>query len=400
MRRTFPFVSNREPPESKDALTGLRFLAALHVLFFHFGGGWFAHAPSWLQAIQTSGYASVGLFYVLSGFVLAYKYLGAESQASVDPKRFWLARFARVYPVYFLSLLLSAPFVLANSLAANPPAVAAGKLAVGGGSAALLVQAWLPKTALYWNPPGWSVAVEAFFYLVFPWCAVRAVRVRKEKLLGAMAVVWAAGLVPSALYLALHPEGLAATHTSGDAWLAVLKFNPLLRLPEFVLGVLLGRLFALDEADAAPGRATEAPAGSARTGLFLAPLAAGAVLVAFAASEHLPYALLHNALLSPLYAALVYGLARGGGPLGRGLASRPMTELGAASYSLYILQYPLSEGLRWLAERLQPAVDFAAPRPFFVLFLVAALGLSVASFRLVEAPLRAWLRRRLSPATP
>lgn len=371
-------------PQSRHALTGLRFWAALHVVVFHFGGNWFEGASPWLQGLAASGYASVGLFYVLSGFVLAYNYLGPDGGMTAPPRSFWAARAARVYPVYFLGLLLLAPSVIQGSVAVNSGAVAAVKLLVGGMSALLLVQAWLPPAALYWNPPGWSVSVEAFFYGLFPLAAAWVGRLRRERLGMAMAALWGLGLLPSLLYLGLAPAEAA---TEGARWvgLDVLKFNPLVRLPEFLLGVVLGRLFLLKEQEPGPRD----------SGAIMAMGAAVVILGAFAASAYLPMPLLHNALLAPVYARLVYGLAHGGGPLGW-LLSRPVfLRLGEASYALYILQYPVWKGTQALAEALAPWVDFRAPRPLFVVSLGLMVGLSLLSHRYFEVPLRTWIRRRL-----
>jgi peptidoglycan/LPS O-acetylase OafA/YrhL len=368
-----------------QALTGVRFLAALHVVVFHFGGSWFETAPQWLVAIYQCGYASVGLFFLLSGFVLAYNYLGPDGRMTAEPRAFWAARLGRVYPVYALALLLLAPHVIAGSVAVNSVGTAAAKLAVGGGSALLLVHAWLPPAALYWNPPGWSVAVEAFFYALFPSTAGWVGRLRRERLGWTLAGLWLLGLLPSLLYLAFEPDGGAATILSRGTWLAVLKFNPVVRLPEFLMGVVLGRLFL-----------HETPARG-RSGTLLATVGALLTLGAFASSQHLPFVLLHNALLAPASALLVYGLARGGGPLGWALSRPLFVQLGAASYALYILEHPVWVAVDAVAKSLAMESDPRQQRLLFAVFLAAVLGASVLCHRYVEGPLRTWMRRVLQP---
>src|SRR4051812_45730838 len=59
-----------------------------------------------------TGYLGVQFFFVLSGFILAYTYL--PQRGTGFQRTFWVARFARIYPVYVLGLLLVVPFV-ANS---------------------------------------------------------------------------------------------------------------------------------------------------------------------------------------------------------------------------------------------------------------------------------------------
>src|SRR6202000_3123609 len=91
-------------PDRLNALTGLRAFAALNIVFFHFSN------PQWFgifAPVVNAGYASVSFFILLSGFVLAYNYAGRAREGKLDKVRFWEARFTRLYPIYFLSLLLA-----------------------------------------------------------------------------------------------------------------------------------------------------------------------------------------------------------------------------------------------------------------------------------------------------
>src|SRR5690554_5743831 len=84
-------------------LTSVRFFAALYVLVVHFGMHMFEGTP--LEGFATLGSTGVSMFFVLSGFILTYTYAGRSSK----PGRFWWARFARIWPVYVLSLVASLP---------------------------------------------------------------------------------------------------------------------------------------------------------------------------------------------------------------------------------------------------------------------------------------------------
>ena len=59
------------------ALTSLRFFAALHVVIFHLYTMHITAGPVWYQRLSSIGYVGVGLFFVLSGFILVYTYAGA-----------------------------------------------------------------------------------------------------------------------------------------------------------------------------------------------------------------------------------------------------------------------------------------------------------------------------------
>ena len=105
----------------------------------------------------SNGYLAVALFFLLSGFILSYTYEG-HVEGRKEFASFWEARFARIYPVYFLALLLALPFQ--------------HRLTLGSASSVIfMVQAWNPlhrEWAGSWNYPAWSLSVEAFFYVFFP----------------------------------------------------------------------------------------------------------------------------------------------------------------------------------------------------------------------------------------
>src|ERR1700683_355607 len=95
----------RSPPEIR-ALTGLRAFPALLVVFYHFYR-WHIPAVPVVPYVVDNGFVAVGVFFVLSGFILAYSYADVPLRDPSYRRRFLRARFARVYPVYFLSLVIA-----------------------------------------------------------------------------------------------------------------------------------------------------------------------------------------------------------------------------------------------------------------------------------------------------
>src|SRR5271170_3660833 len=149
------------------ALTTLRFLAALHVVLFHMRViGILPGGPWGYQNFASIGYIGVNLFFVLSGFILVYTY----ANSAVTPWRFWQARFARIYPAYLLSLVVSAPFFFFSLRHLDIPFLAWSKQHVAAACilTVSLLQSWFPQAALTWNAVCWTLSVEAFFYLAFP----------------------------------------------------------------------------------------------------------------------------------------------------------------------------------------------------------------------------------------
>src|SRR6478752_7231975 len=96
----------RTPPrrDTLPALTGLRFVAALLVVLFHYQflvPGLAQSAVPGARVIQ-AGFVGVSIFFVLSGFILAYTYLDPDGTMRSTVSAFWHARFARIYPAYAL----------------------------------------------------------------------------------------------------------------------------------------------------------------------------------------------------------------------------------------------------------------------------------------------------------
>jgi peptidoglycan/LPS O-acetylase OafA/YrhL len=90
-----------------------------------------------------------------------------------------------------------------------------------------------------------------------------------------------------------------------------------------------------------------------------------------AASEQLPFALVHNALLLPSFGALVWSVAAAQGGVARFFGSRPLVGLGRASYAIYILQMPLMYAV------LAAHVALAGAQ-FFVFFALVVYGAGIA----------------------
>src|SRR5258708_486520 len=170
------------------ALTSLRFFAAFHVVIFHFQAMQVLIGPAWFRKLSSIGYVGVSFFFVLSGFILVYTYAGRP----LILKSFWRARFARIYPAYAFSLLVMAPFFFFAVLTMNIPffAWARGHLKLASILVLSLLQAWVPPAALTWNAVAWSLSVEAFFYVLFPFLLLVLVRLSQPHLLLIAATAW------------------------------------------------------------------------------------------------------------------------------------------------------------------------------------------------------------------
>lgn len=374
--RTEPAIANSRfgRPTRLDELTSLRFVAALHVILFHLQvEGILAGGPWWYQNFAGIGYIGVNFFFVLSGFILVFTY----AANGVEPRRFWQARFARIYPAYGFSLAVTAPFFLFAVRHLRLPFFAWSErhLILAAVLAIALLQAWVPQGALTWNPVCWSLSVEAFFYCLFPVLLGWTRRCSHRQLLYWIAGFSFASLSFSAAYILLHPDGAAEINASEVTlfWKNILSFNPLVRLPEFLVGMLTGRLFLSSRRNQTLGSAC-----------ILGGTAAILLITAFASK--VPNPIISAGFLSPSFAAIIYGVAQQP-RWTRFLAFPRIVLLGEASYSLYLLH-------SFVMTRAFEAMSYLPHGVRTLLCVFTAVGASLLSYHLVEEPARRFLRPR------
>ena len=387
-------AATRRPPPL-TALTGVRFFAALYVVLYHYGGEVFANADWSVRAFMASGPSAVGLFYVLSGAVLVYSCTNPAGELNGDRSGFWRARFARIYPIYLVGLILDVPFFLSALLKAHDGmAVLAWGVPLGL-AAVLLLHAWCPLSVFAWNTPGWSLSAEAFFYAVFPTLLPRVRAASTRRLLGKAAIWYGLALIPPACALAAQVSANPVFQTRVPAgpggldletWaVRFLGFSPITRLPEFVLGMLLGCWLR-----GGPRRLPARHAATLELGTLVMVTTALIVLGLSPARR----VWLDSGLMAPLFVVLVAVLAVGTGPVARILSTRPLQVLGDASYAVYILQEPV---VIWL-DRL-PLIHGVPPPVALLIFLTILIGLAVGCQRFIGDPARvALLKYRRTPS--
>jgi len=334
---------------------------------------WNQTLPFAMQSIFRGGYLAVQTFFLLSGFVLAQSYSTTRwNKRSLT--KFAMARFARIYPAYLLSLVLISWFVFEFLL---KPGRSMAQKATVIGDYAFVLQGWTGSLNVGWNTPAWSLSCEFFFYLCFPLLFVWLGR-------GNLARVWAALGGCFVLPILLARAGLP------DVW------KPIHHLSDFVAGIAAARFYGALLRSGMAAKATR------ELGFWLSAsaLAAGA---AFIVNPHVldGTVITLSTVLRPINVLLLIGLATGGGFLVRLLSTDVAGYLGKASYSMYILHIPL---LWWFTR--YTFYRFGATPPAWTgfLFMAAVIGVSIAAFEFVEAPANRWIRdwtaSRLSPAQP
>lgn len=382
-----------ERPELQ-ALTSLRFFAALAVVILHYRD-LLGPMPDWLRQLVVGGQFGVTFFFVLSGFILTYRYREWFAGGVSETRVWWFLRFrlARLYPVYLLGLLLDTPWHLLERASVGQ----LGEVAHTYWASWLLnvvgLQAWVPSVpfAMFWNTPAWSVAAEFFFYATFPWLCAALFRPGRRVAWYLWAVPVAA-LMGTLLYaLVLYAMNYVWRVESGTQYL-VLTYNPLLRYSEFLAGCLAGHGFLLMQSGAVrqvlPGLQT----ASGRNGLLGLCL-----LLIVARVMHTDYSgpsagwwlfdvsTKHTSFILP-FVGLILAVASGPTWLSPLLEHPRLVLLGEASYSLYIIHWSVVTvlSMRLLGDLGTPLVHAAA--------LLVTVGASVLCYRFVEVPWRRRLR--------
>ena len=357
------------------ALTSVRFLAALHVCVFHMYAMKIVNGAGIFHRVASIGYVGVNFFFVLSGFILVYTYADRGTSA----REFWWARFARIYPAYLFALLMAAPFFFYVCLKMHPVPIPfliwpQNHLITSCLLVLPLVQSWVPGAALAWNAPAWSLSDEAFFYLLFPALLVWLTKKSKPTWLGIALVCGVVSLALTVSYAAFRPDGVSfVDDNSYFTWLNVIKFFPLVRLPEFLLGACCGFLFLRNSVNRKWGTALVSM-GVAYFGLIvaLAPV--------------IPYPILHDSALTPGFALIIFGLALRPA-WSRVLEFWPLVLLGDASYSFYLLHSNL------IGMVFQPSGE-----PMHLAWwkliggVMVPIAISIAVYKWIEEPARRKLR--------
>jgi len=366
------------------------------VFVAHLPGRW----PQFDFGTLPFGAAGVSFFYVLSGFILTYVYGSQLNQPSAvangldsnrnndearpfDFKKFYLRRFARIWPLHFVTLLISLFLVIGINTYFNKPAPV-GKLLVNG----MLLQSWIPNYQWIYslNGPAWSLSVEAFFYLIFPLLLLGGAKQFRRKFF-LIAVGTIAGL------FAIHQ--FVPTHE--DAWVklnSLVHTNPLIRLFEFATGVGCGFYF-LNRQNAQVAirdwkRDTAIELASIGTLIAFFGTAGSLNLYAEDSKYGIPLAFWYWFRFSgaaPFFALIVVTLSTTNGLIAKLFSCRFMVYLGEISYSFYMIHL----GVMLVLARQQWVNGWWVILGVATTSLVFSVFLASMLYQLVELPCRKWI---------
>jgi peptidoglycan/LPS O-acetylase OafA/YrhL len=313
------------------------------------------------------GYIGVSFFFILSGFVLGYSYHDKILSGEVKFSQFWLARFARIYPLHLLTLLIAIPLSFKgdatewiNRFVLN----------------IFLIQSFVPSDDIYFyfNSVSWSISDEWFFYVMFPFLVFLMLRRRYLKFLPILIL-----MIPVSLLLVKE-----SYHEK------YFYINPLLRIGDFIIGKLLYRVYRKRKDIEILNNRQVANMAEIGSLLFLA------VFIYF--HNNVPQGFRYSCYYWPPMIMLIYTFAYARGFISDMLSNSTMVFLGEISFGFYMVHmlvlryYQYLPGKVSFLQALLPINHNAA----FIIFGIS-LTLSIVIYKFYEMPANRFIKQKLSP---
>jgi peptidoglycan/LPS O-acetylase OafA/YrhL len=365
------------------ALSGLRIVAALWVVLFHFRPLLQMASPplyDHLKPILDCGAQGVDLFFILSGFVLTWNYLermgGAWSTRST--LHFLWLRLARVWPLYLVTMHLAALWIVFTLNVGDFPSPEAGSLtAISYLRQLVMVQLWFQPFFDFssWDGPAWSISAEWLAYLLFGLLVLVVFRIeRATRARGLLLLAFAASLPPVLLLLG-----------SGGQF-----YTPWSWLPRIVLQFTAGALACAAVRKLRPTDRVRRRYGYAS--VVLLTVIVGALY--WFDGHPIPTIRDDFGLVDVLFMPLVVTLAVGVGTLPALLSTRLMVYGGQVSFGLYMVHELVHTAWLWIMAQYQIVmVPSIGSKLVFAGLIALAVALGVLLFHFVEEPARMWMRR-------
>ncbi|MDA4107769.1 acyltransferase family protein [Mycolicibacterium holsaticum] len=363
------------------ALSGLRIVAAVWVVLFHFRPLLEQAAPGFRSALAPvldCGAQGVDLFFILSGFVLTYNYLDrmGNTWSWRSTLQFLWLRLARVWPVYLVTMHLAALWMIFTLNIGHVPSPAADQLtAMNYIKQFLLVQLWFQPffDGSSWDGPAWSISAEWLAYLMFGGLVLIVFRIARA--------TRARGLILLAVASAMPP--ILLLMATGQF------YTPWSWLPRIVMQFTAGALLCAAVCKMQPSDRARRGAG------YAAVLLAAAIVGILYLLDAYPMTKIYDSsgFVDVLFVPLVFTLAIGAGTLPGLLSIRPMVYLGHISFSLYMVHELVHTTWNWMVEQfeLRLLADLNGKLTLLTIIGVAFAGAALL-YHFVEEPARRWMR--------
>lgn len=349
--------------------TSIRGLAALGVVLFHLNIG-IPHdfSPNQYTDFVKNSWVFVDLFFILSGFIMAmiYKNFLVEDTSYKDLKAFFVHRFARIYPLHFMTMVFMVCLSLAMQFKVNSPNIFNAQFLWDIFQNVLLIHAWGFSDRYVLDFPSWSISVEFAAYLLFP----------------IFALYWRARLPVVAVVVGLCVYYMALNLEFKGSLDVGERLNLLRGLPSFLLGMVLYHYRNIT---------TTIPKS-------LITIFQVSAIIAVVGIMHLNY---NKFLLIPAFASLVMLTWEDRGAVSGVLCLSWLKSLGQLSFSIYLLHIPV----RNVGFSVWPKISGGFPQVvqslgFVLSVTIVTISLSAIIYRYLECPARDYLKKALLNKEP
>lgn len=310
----------------------------------------FLYKIDYISNIFLKANVGVSYFFILSGFIMIVAY---HKKEKIEYLEYYKNRFARIYPLYVLGLLL---YLVTRYSGFNST------------DAVLYLfgwQSWIPGKAMVLNFPGWSISVEFLFYLIFPLLYNHFYSKKNKSVWVMTGLIWIVSQIFSHLYEA--SPSYKGPHTESHEFL---YYFPLMHINEFLVGNLAGLFFVKNFKQ----RNYDVPVAL----IFISVLLALIFVPLF----------YHNGLMAVLFIPLIVLISMNNGFLTRLFSLKPLEYLGEASYAVYITHIPVLYMVREILKKYQLNSD-----AIFWIYIPVLIITSIIFYQLIEKPLRDYLKR-------
>jgi peptidoglycan/LPS O-acetylase OafA/YrhL len=354
------------------ALTGIRAICVYFIFFKHLNCFSQESQPH-LWLIVNQFYCFLNFFFVLSGFLIYYRYSDISSFNKTTLYNYFVNRMARVYPI--LIILISATFFIAY-YHHYYSGIETFKLYLLN---ITLIKGFSSKYYLTGIGPSWSMSVEELFYLLSPLIFLFAKNI--FSLFKIVLFFFGIGLLLTIIFHYFPFEGFF-----GD-FLFTAYSTFFGRVFEFACGIFLGMLVKQNT----PICHLQNLGKKTQFLSFAIIITSIALLYCTASINNLSHAIeswegiaVNNILLPIGITILFYNLIYYESLLQKFLSSAIMVNLGSATYSFYLLHttFVLSYINKYVSKNV------------FVIFILMVI-ISFIFYKLVEQPLAILVRKKL-----
>lgn len=331
-------------------LTSIRFFAAFFVLLSHLV--YFSKTKFSFFYVE-DGFIGVTLFFILSGFILAYSYQEKLEKKQSSAITFYFARVSRIYPLHIATLVCALPIFLYGNFDIF-------KLI----SNIFLFQAFIPSSDYYFslNAPSWSISVEFFLYLLFP----LLIKFNNRTL-----------ILLSIVFILVK---LLIQIESKDYQHAILYISPIFRIADFTIGILIYRF-----RKNIPDNFNELKVNITQLSSLIILL----LFIYYSSNFNITYR--YDIYYIIPMGLLIFSLSFNRGFIGKILSGRIIVFLGEASFSLYMTHQLVIRYSLKINEKLQFLTDG------LLLFSIISLSLlvSIVFYKTIELPMKKWTYNKL-----